>query len=145
MAKFKCLKSASESGNTVLKGTVSSSVTVGGSHPGGVGGPHGKGFPTINVSFRVNGVTYSGWILHKKAKRTFIVTDGTHTARCTLVNLNAAGLNVDNTMTILVTKSDASTFNAASIGNKRVTDWSGVKSLYHLAAATTTYVQVAFA
>jgi hypothetical protein len=141
MAKFKVLKYSAGAG---LK-DASVGQIIAGARIGGVGGPPGNGVPTISVSFRYAGATYTGWILHRKGKKQYVVTDGTRTARCTLVNLNAAGLNVDGTMSILVTNFGGGTFNAMGLDNKRVLDWNGVKWPYHLAAATSAYSQVAFA
>ena len=117
------------------------------SSPGGIGGVGGLTSlsgnqiqPTVKIG---SASAASGSIIAQKGMHKFRVTDGTTTGTCTLVNL--ATPTVANTMSIVVTKSDASTFQASRITNKFVYDFAGNKYRYKLAAATATFVSVAYA
>lgn len=55
----------------------------------------------LRVTFKTSGVEYDGYILSQRSTRRFKVSDGTHTAVCTLVNKNAGSL-ADGEMLIQV-------------------------------------------
>jgi hypothetical protein len=111
---------------------------------GGVGGLTSLSGNQIQPTVKIGSASAaSGSIIAQKGMKKFRVTDGTNTGTCTLVNL--ATPTVANTMSIVVTKSDASTFQASRITNKFVYDFAGNKYRYKLAAATATFVSVAYA
>ena len=111
---------------------------------GGVGGLTSLSGNQIQPTVKIGSASAaSGSIIAQKGAHKFRVTDGTNTGTCTLVNL--ATPTVANTMSIVVTKSDASTFQASRITNKFVYDFAGNKYRYKLAAATATFVSVAYA
>jgi hypothetical protein len=127
-----------------------------GTYVGGTGGLTSQTGRQIQpVVFITGGSSGNGSIKAQKGRKDFLVTDGTLTGQCSLVN---SGTLSAGQMYILVTLADASTFYAARITNKFVWDWSGNKYRYHLAAATTSneyvtdyaagttgFVQVAYA
>ena len=126
---------------------INNGVPIDRSSPGGVGGVGGLTSlsgnqiqPTVKIG---SASAASGSIIAQKGRSEFRVTDGTNIGNCTLVNL--ATPTVANTMSIVVTKSDASTFQASRITNKFVHDFAGNKYRYKLAAATATFVSVAYA
>lgn len=121
-----------------------SSILVGGAHIGGTGGIDSQVGYQIATTVKVGANTAgAGSIITQKGAHKFRVTDGTHVGTCTLVNL--ATPTAANTMSIVCTKSDTTTFQASRITNKYVYDFAGNRYRYHLAAATTTFVQVASA
>ena len=78
-----------------------------------------------------------GYILRQKAKRKYLVTDGTNTGVCTLVD-EADGDLGDDQMTITATKDDASTIRFSTMTNKWASDFAGNKyviSFFSTAAA----------
>ena len=111
---------------------------------GGVGGLTSLSGNQIQPTVKIGSASAaSGSIIAQKGRTKFRVTDGTNIGNCYLVNL--ATPTVANTMSIVVTKSDASTFQASRITNKFVYDFAGNKYRYKLAAATATFVSVAYA
>lgn len=111
---------------------------------GGVGGLTSLSGNQIQPTVKIGSASAaSGSIIAQKGRSEFRVTDSTNIGNCTLVNL--ATPTVANTMSIVVTKSDASTFQASRITNKFVYDFAGNKYRYKLAAATATFVSVAYA
>jgi hypothetical protein len=111
---------------------------------GGVGGLTSLSGNQIQPTVKVGSASAaSGSIIAQKGIHKFRVTDGTNIGICTLVNL--ATPTVANTMSIVVTKSDASTFQASRITNKHVYDFAGNKYRYITGAATATFVSVASA
>jgi len=119
-----------------------SPITINGNHIGGVGGNTNQATPTIQPTVKIgSNSAASGYIIAQKGAHKFRVTDGSHTGICTLVNL--ATPTVANTMSIIVTKADSTTFRASRITNKFVYDFAGNKYRYWFAAATSTFVSVA--
>ena len=113
-----------------------SPITISGNHIGGVGGDTSQAVSTIATTVKIGtNSAASGYILHQKGAHKFRVTDGTHTGVCTLVNL--ATPTAANTMSIIVTKQNATTFRASRITNKWVYDFAGNKYRYWFASATT--------
>ncbi len=138
MAKLKITKT-STSGVTV--DSYVSPTLVNGYHVGGTGGLTSQANPQIApVVYLAGGTQGAGSIVAQKGAHKFRVTDGTRTATATLANTNtlAAGQ-----MYILCTMANASTFYASRITNKFVYDFAGNKYRYHLAAADSTFVEVA--
>lgn len=141
MAKLKIANTV----GSIVTDQFTSPTTISGNHLGGVGGDTAQTNPTIKVSFRTGDSTYDGWIVSQKGSRKFRVTDGTRTVTCTLVNLAKAGLDTNDTMTILCTKAVGGNFNASRITNKYVYDFVGNRYRYWLATASATFVKVNFA
>lgn len=129
---------------------------IGGAYVGGTGGLTSQTGRQIQPRvYLTGGSSTTGSIKLQKGRKDFLVTDGTLTGQCQLVNSNTLSAGQ---MYILVTKADSSTFYAARICNKFVHDWAGNKYRYHLATATTSntyavdsaagvvgFVQVAYA
>lgn len=129
---------------------------VGGIHFGGTGGLTSQTGRQIQPTvFVKGGSSQTGSIKLQKGRKDFLVTDGTLTGQCQLVN---SGTLAAGQMYILVTLADTTTFYAARIDNKFVHDFDGNKYRYHLATATTSntyavdyaagtvgFVQVAYA
>ena len=135
------LKIQQTSGGIVHDRYVSPTL-IGGNHIGGVGGNTNQVAPAIQPTVKIgSNSAASGYIIAQKGAHKFRVTDGSHTGICTLVNL--ATPTAANTMSIIVTKSDSTTFRASRITNKFVYDFAGHKYRYWFAAATTTFVSVA--
>ena len=119
-----------------------SPITINGNHIGGTGGNTNQAVPTIQPTVKIGSASAtSGYILHQKGIHKFRVTDGTNIGTCTLVNL--ATPTAANTMSIIVTKADTSTFRASRITNKFVYDFAGNRYRYWFASATATFVSVA--
>lgn len=70
----------------------------------------------------------SGYILRQKGKRKFLVTDGTNTGICALVN-EADGDLANDQMTITATKDDTSTVRFSTMTNKWALDFDSNKYL----------------
>jgi hypothetical protein len=128
---LKIAKYYSESGITLDQGYPNDHTNTNndfdGDYPGVVGGND----VSLNVVVRVKIGSNSeadGYILRQKAKRKYIVTDGTHTGTCTLVDKNDASLAADE-MTVTVTDAGSSTFRLAYLTNKWGVDFNGVKYL----------------
>jgi hypothetical protein len=135
------LKIASINNGTQTDRFVSPTL-ISGNYIGGTGGLTSLSTNTIQPTVKIgSAAAAAGSIILQKGMHKFRVTDGTNTGTCTLVNL--ATPTVANTMSIVVTKSDASTFRASRITNKFVYDFAGNKYRYWFAAATTTFVSVA--
>ena len=135
------LKIQQTSGGIVHDRYVSPTL-IGDNHIGGVGGNTNQAASTIQPTVKIgSNSAASGYIIAQKGAHKFRVTDGSHTGICTLVNL--ATPTAANTMSIIVTKSDSTTFRASRITNKFVYDFAGHKYRYWFAAATTTFVSVA--
>jgi hypothetical protein len=138
MAKLKITKN-----NGTTDAHVSPTL-VNGSNIGGTGGLTSQTGLQIRPTVKIaSNSAASGSILTQKGAHKFRVTDGTNTGICELVNL--ATPTAANTMSIVVTKADTSTFRASRITNKFVYDFAGNKYRYHLAAADATFVSVASA
>jgi hypothetical protein len=111
---------------------------------GGVGGLTSLSGNQIQPTVKIGSASAgNGSIIAQKGIRKFRVTDGTVTGTCTLVDL--ATPTAANTMSIVVTKSDATTFRASRITNRFVYDFAGNKYRYKTGAATATFVSVASA
>ena len=98
-----------------------------GTYPGVVGGND----VSLNVVVRVkigSNSEANGYILRQKAKRKYLVTDGSNTGICTLVNKNNSSLGADE-MTVTVTDASSSTFRLAYLTNKWGVDFNDVKYL----------------
>lgn len=108
---------------------------IAGAYVGGTGGLTSQTGRQIQPTvFVKGGSSQTGSIKLQKGRKDFLVTDGTLTGQCQLVN---SGTLAAGQAYILVTKADSSTFYAARIDNKFVHDWAGNKYRYHLATATT--------
>jgi len=66
----------------------------------------------------------NGFIVRQKGARKFLVSDGTNVGICVLADSDNASL-ADDTMTVTVTKADASTVRLAKFSNNRGLDFSG--------------------
>lgn len=79
----------------------------------------------------------AGYILRQKAKRKYLVTDGTNVGVCTLADAADGALGADE-MTVTVTDADTNTFRLSTITNKWGLDFEGNKyvlSFFSTAAA----------
>lgn len=119
---------------------------------GVVGGDTAFSTPTIECRVKIGAnAEANGWIVAQKGRRKFLVTDGTNTGVCVLANLADTTLTND-TMTITVTKEDASTVRLAYITNRWGIDFSNNRYVLTFNAAgaapagtTAALVQVASA
>lgn len=131
MAKFKIQKSAT--------------VNVGFSSSGQSGGTGGlTGIEGNQIQARVylpGGAAANGSILRAKGKNKFLVTDGTRTGVCTLVNKSSASLSIGE-MSIEATTSTASKFYVAKLTNKFVVSFAGAKWPWKFGQASTVLVSI---
>jgi hypothetical protein len=117
MAKF---KTAKQYGSQVLDAGYSNTGST--AQVGGLVSIAGNQIaPEVKVG---SNASSAGSIIRQKGMHKFLVTDGTHTGVCTLVDTNTL---TDNTMYILCTKADTTTFYAKKITNKFVWDFSDNK------------------
>lgn len=124
MAKFKIQKSA-----TVNVG-FDSTATIGGT--GGLTGISGN---QIQVkAYPDGGSAANASIIRAKGKSKFLVTDGTYTDVCTLVDLAVGSLSVHE-MSVTATPSSGPTFRVARLTNKFVIDFDGNKYQWKFGAA----------
>ena len=131
MAKFKIQKSA-----TVNVGFDSTAVI------GGTGGLNSISGNQIQVkAYPTGGSAGNASILRQKGKSKFLVTDGTYTDVCTLVDKTVGSLAVKE-MSITATPSAGSAFRVARITNKFVIDFSGNKYQWKFGAASPTAVSI---
>lgn len=132
MAKFKIQKSA-----TVNVGFDQSAVI------GGTGGLTGISGNQIQAKVYLTGGSQgaNGSILRSKGRGKFLVTDGTHTGVCTLVNAAGGALNVGE-MSIQATTSAPANFYVARLTNKFVINFSGAKYPWKFGAATNGTVSI---
>lgn len=112
-------------------------TTISGNYLGATGGLTSVAGNQIQPAVKIGAASAgNGSIKAQKGSRKFLVTDGTNTGICTLVN-KASGSLAANEMSITVTKADASTFYAKRITNRWVWDFNDNKYRYWTAAATT--------
>ena len=134
MAKLKITNTESATGQ-IHDRYISPTQYPTGTYIGGTGGLTSQTGRQIQPNvFLTGGSSATGSIIAQKGRKEFLVTDGTRTGQCTLVN---SGTLAAGQMYILCTKADTTTFYAARISNKYVHDFSGNKYRYHLATATT--------
>jgi hypothetical protein len=115
------------SGNTLKVGEIGSSLLAGNQ---------------IEVAFKTGGTAYAGWIANQKSTKGFTCTDGTHTAKCFLVD-KASGSLANGEMSITATKSDTTTFRVAKITKHKLYDFSGAPWGWTFGAASTGIVTLA--
>jgi len=132
MAKFKIQKSA-----TVNVG-FDSTATIGGT--GGLTSTTGN---QIQAKVYLDGGSQgaNGSILRAKGRGKFLVTDGTYTGVCTLVNKAGGSLAVGE-MSIQATTIDPANYYVARLTNKFVINFSGVKSQWKFGSATADAVSI---
>lgn len=131
MAKFKIQKS-----DTVNSGFDN------GSSIGGTGGLTSISGNQIQVkAYPTGGSAGNASILRSKGLKKFLVTDGTNTSICTLVD-KAVGTLAEGEMSITATDSGSSTFRVARITNKFLIDFSGNKYQWKFGAATSSAVSI---
>lgn len=86
---------------------------------------------SLNVVVRVKigaNAEADGYILRQKAKRKYLVTDGTNTGVCTLADVADASL-ADDDMTITATDNAAGTIRFSTMTNKWALDFADNKYL----------------
>jgi hypothetical protein len=121
MAKFKIQKSA-----TVNVGFDQSAVI------GGTGGLTSISGNQIQVkAYPYGGSAGNASILRSKGRSKFLVTDGTHTDICTLVD-KAVGTLAVHEMSITATPAVGSTFRIARLTNKSIPAYRSNKSFFVL-------------
>ena len=132
MAKFKIQKSA-----TVNVGFDSTAAI------GGTGGLTSISGNQIQVkAYPYGGSTNSNSsILRAKGKSKFLITDGTYTDICTLVNKAGGSLAVHE-MSITATPAVGGTFRVARLTNKFLIDFSGNKYQWKFGAAAGDVVSI---
>jgi hypothetical protein len=131
MAKFKIQKSA-----TVNEYFDSTNV-IGGT--GGLTSITGTQIQPHVYIDEVGASSTTGSILRSKGRGKFLVTDGTYTGVCTLVN---SGTLAAGQMYIQATKADTTHFYVARLTNKFVIDFSGNKYQWKFGTATATAVSI---
>ena len=132
MAKFKIQKSA-----TVNVGFDSTAVI------GGTGGLTSITGNQIQVKVYLSGGSQgaNGSILRSKGRGKFLVTDGTRTGVCTLVNTAGGSLAVGQ-MSLQATTSAPANFYVARLTNKFVIDFSGNKYQWKFGSAAGSVVSI---
>ena len=134
MAKLKIANTNSVTGQVVDSYT--SPTLISGNHIGSVGGITSQVGPQIHPQVKIGThAATDGSILCQKGAHKFLVTDGTYTGICKLVNL--ATPTVANTMSIGIILANTTQLQASRITNRWVYDFAGNKYRYWTAAATT--------
>ena len=122
-----------------LKTAKGAGIDTGYDQPYGVvGGNSGIAGTQIQCRVKIGAnAEANGWIIRQKGARKFLVTDGVNIGQCALVDL-ANGTLTNDSMTITVTKGDATTRRLAKLGDAFGIDFTGTGYILSFGAASST-------